>query len=76
MSLSEILFLGMLGLVVFGPRKLAAIAPEVGKTLARLKSMSNDFKSQINTEISATASDRPMAQSPVAPSIVAPRSDK
>jgi Sec-independent protein translocase protein TatA len=37
MSLSEMLFLGLLGLVIFGPKKLAEDAPQAGKTLARLK---------------------------------------
>jgi Sec-independent protein translocase protein TatA len=33
MSFSELLFLGVPALVVFGPKKLAAIAQEIGKPL-------------------------------------------
>jgi sec-independent protein translocase protein TatB len=51
MSFSELLFLGILGLVVFGPKKLAAIAPEIGKTLSRLKAAGSEFKSQIEKEV-------------------------
>jgi Sec-independent protein translocase protein TatA len=58
-SLAEILFLGVLGLVIFGPRKLAAMAPEIGKTIARLKAMSGEFKSQLKEEVSAAASSQP-----------------
>jgi sec-independent protein translocase protein TatB len=51
MSFSELLFLGVLALVVFGPKKLAAIAPEIGKTLSRLRAASNEFKSQLENEM-------------------------
>jgi sec-independent protein translocase protein TatB len=65
MSLSEILFLGILGLVVFGPRKLTAIAPEIGKTLARLKAASNEFKAQIENEITQVPSVQTVQQTRV-----------
>jgi Sec-independent protein translocase protein TatA len=52
MSFSELLFLGVLGLVVFGPKKLASIAPEIGKTLNRLKTASSEFRSQIEKDVS------------------------
>jgi len=64
-SLSEMFFLGLLGLVIFGPKKLATVAPQVGKTLARWKKVSSEFQSQLATEISVTASDRSMGQAPV-----------
>jgi Sec-independent protein translocase protein TatA len=52
-SLSEMLFLGLLGLVIFGPKKLAEVGQESGKTLARLKKMGSEFQSQLSTEVSA-----------------------
>jgi Sec-independent protein translocase protein TatA len=64
-SLSEMFFLGLLGLVIFGPKKLATVAPQVGKTLARWKKVSSEFQSQLAAEISVTASDRSMGQAPV-----------
>ncbi|MFY9949011.1 MAG: twin-arginine translocase TatA/TatE family subunit [Candidatus Sulfotelmatobacter sp.] len=33
MSFSEILFLGLLGLVIFGPKKFAEFGQQAGKTL-------------------------------------------
>jgi sec-independent protein translocase protein TatB len=69
MSLSEMLFVGLLGLVIFGPRKLATLGQQAGQALARLKRVSGEFQSQLDAEVSATASDRPMKQSPVTTSI-------
>ena len=44
MSLAEMFFLGLLALVIFGPKKLASIAPQIGSSLARLKKVSRDFQ--------------------------------
>jgi Sec-independent protein translocase protein TatA len=57
------LFLGLLGLVIFGPKKLAAVGQQAGKTLACLKKISSDFQSQLQTEISATRSDQSVSSS-------------
>jgi Sec-independent protein translocase protein TatA len=57
MSLSEMLFLGLLGLVIFGPKKLAEAAQGAGKLVARWKNVSREFQSQLAAEISTTASD-------------------
>ncbi|HVR24217.1 MAG TPA: twin-arginine translocase TatA/TatE family subunit [Candidatus Polarisedimenticolia bacterium] len=58
MSLAEMLFLGLLGLVIFGPQKLVEVSQQAGKMLARLKKMSGDFRSQLATEASAMPDDR------------------
>jgi Sec-independent protein translocase protein TatA len=65
MSLAEMFFLGLLALVIFGPKKLASIAPQIGNTLARWKKVSSDFRTQLTTEISATASAQPAKRSTV-----------
>jgi Sec-independent protein translocase protein TatA len=52
------LFLGLLGLVIFGPKKLVEVRQQAGKMLARLKKMSGDFRSQLATEVSATPDHR------------------
>jgi sec-independent protein translocase protein TatB len=57
-SLAEMLFLGLLGLVIFGPKKLVEVRQQAGKMLARLKKMSGDFRSQLATEVSATPDHR------------------
>jgi sec-independent protein translocase protein TatB len=51
MSFSETIFLFFLALIVFGPKKLPEIARQAGKLLAELRRASNEFKSQIETEI-------------------------
>jgi len=51
MSFSETIFLFLLALIVFGPKKLPEIARQAGKLLAELRRASNEFKAQIETEI-------------------------
>ncbi len=58
MSLSEMLFLGVLGLIIFGPKKLAEFSQQAGKNLARLKKVSSEFQSQLAKEISSTTRTR------------------
>jgi Sec-independent protein translocase protein TatA len=69
MSMPELLFLGLLGLVIFVPKKLVTLGQQAGQTLARLKKVSGEFQSQLEAEVSATTSDRPMEQAPVVTSI-------
>jgi Sec-independent protein translocase protein TatA len=56
-SLSEVFLLGLLGLVILGPKKLSALAPQVGKALARWKKVSSEFQSQLTRDISLGGSD-------------------
>jgi sec-independent protein translocase protein TatB len=51
MSFSETIFLFFLALIIFGPKKLPEIARQAGRLLAELRRASNEFKSQIETEI-------------------------
>jgi sec-independent protein translocase protein TatB len=51
MSFSETVFLFLLALIIFGPKKLPEIARQAGKLLAELRRASNEFRSQIETEI-------------------------
>jgi sec-independent protein translocase protein TatB len=51
MSFSETIFLFFLALVIFGPKKLPEIAKQAGRLLAELRRASNEFRSQIETEI-------------------------
>lgn len=52
MNFSETIFLFVLALLVFGPKKLPEIARQVGKALNEFKRASNEFKAQIEAEIS------------------------
>jgi len=50
-SFSEILFLMLLALILFGPRRLPEIARTWGKFMAEFKRASGNFQSQIHEEI-------------------------
>jgi sec-independent protein translocase protein TatB len=52
MSFSETIFLFVLALIIFGPKKLPEIARQVGKYMNEFKRASNEFKAQIEQEIS------------------------
>jgi sec-independent protein translocase protein TatB len=52
MSFSDTIFLFFLVLILFGPKKLPEIARQAGRLLAELWRASNEFKSQIENEIS------------------------
>jgi Tat protein translocase TatB subunit len=51
LGFGEMLFLGMLALLIFGPKKLPEIGRQVGRALAEFKRASDEFKSQIQSEI-------------------------
>ena len=43
-GMSELILIGIVALIIFGPRKLPGIAKTVGKTIADLKRTTNEFK--------------------------------
>src|SRR5437868_5165394 len=47
----EMIFIFLLALIVFGPRKLPEIGRQIGRALNEFKRASNEFKSQIESEI-------------------------
>ncbi len=51
LGFSEMLFIFLLALVIFGPKKLPEIGRQIGKALAEFKRASNQFKSQLETEM-------------------------
>ncbi|MGO8794074.1 MAG: twin-arginine translocase TatA/TatE family subunit [Candidatus Sulfotelmatobacter sp.] len=58
MSFSDTIFLFFLALVLFGPKKLPEMARQAGKLLAELRRASNEFRSQIETEIAHIEVDK------------------
>ncbi|HET6841778.1 MAG TPA: Sec-independent protein translocase protein TatB [Candidatus Angelobacter sp.] len=50
-SFSEILFIMILALILFGPRKLPEIARQIGKFMAEFRRTSSNFQNQIQDEI-------------------------
>ena len=52
MSFSETIFLFFVALIIFGPKKLPEIARQAGKWMNEFRRASNEFKAQIEQEIS------------------------
>jgi sec-independent protein translocase protein TatA len=51
MSFSGMLFLMLLGLIIFGPKELPQLGQQIGRVLTQLKSFSSDFRSQLEIEM-------------------------
>jgi sec-independent protein translocase protein TatB len=47
----EMLFIFVLALLLFGPKKLPGIARQIGKALAEFKRASNEFQQQLQDEM-------------------------
>src|SRR5512146_2067005 len=47
----EMMFIFLLALLLFGPKKLPEIGRQIGKAMAEFKRASNEFKSQLETEM-------------------------
>src|SRR5437868_4471062 len=52
LGLPEMMFIFVIALIIFGPKKLPEIGRQVGKALNEFKRASNEFKAQIEAEIS------------------------
>jgi sec-independent protein translocase protein TatB len=51
MHFGDSIFIFLLALVLFGPKRLPEIGRQIGKLLAEFRRASNDFKMQINEEL-------------------------
>lgn len=51
LGMPEMIFIFLLALVIFGPRKLPELGRQLGKALAEFKKASNEFKSQLEVEM-------------------------
>jgi Tat protein translocase TatB subunit len=51
LGFSEMAFVFVVALIIFGPKKLPEIGRQIGKVLNEFKRASNEFRSQIETEI-------------------------
>lgn len=68
-GLPELLFIMVLALLIFGPKRLPEIGKTLGKGLSEFRRATNDLKRTIDTEILAVDDDRrlPTAIPPAAP---------
>ena len=51
LGFGEMVFIFLLALLIFGPRKLPEIGRQLGRSLAEFKRASNEFKNQIEDEV-------------------------
>ena len=51
LGIPEMIFIFVLALIIFGPKKMPEIGRQIGRALAEFKRASNEFKAQIETEI-------------------------
>lgn len=64
----EIVFILVLALLVFGPRRLPEVGRTVGKALGEFRRATNDLKRSVNAEL-ALEEERPLARRPSAPRV-------
>jgi TatA/E family protein of Tat protein translocase len=51
LGMPEMIFIVLMALVLFGPKKLPELARQLGKAMAEFKKASNEFKNQLETEM-------------------------
>lgn len=62
----EILFIMVLALLIFGPRRLPEVGRTVGKALGELRRATTDLKRSVNAEL-ALEEERPLPRRPASP---------
>ncbi len=68
----EILVLTVIALIVFGPQRLPEIARTIGKTLAELRRMASDVRSEFETGLNLDeVEDEPEPTAPAPPASTA-----
>ena len=59
LGFSEMVFIFLLALIIFGPKKLPEIGRQIGRALNEFKRASNEFRTQIEAEISQLEVEKP-----------------
>jgi TatA/E family protein of Tat protein translocase len=72
LGLPEMIFIFLLALIIFGPKKLPEIGRQIGKAMGEFKKASADFKSQIEGEIRNLELEEAVKREP-APQILPPQ---
>ena len=60
LGITEMIFLFVLGLLLFGPKKLPEIGRKLGKAMAEFKRASNEFQAQLNDEVRKLEIEEPI----------------
>ena len=53
LGFSEMVFLFILALLIFGPKRLPEVGRQIGRFMSEFKRASNEFKAQIESEINS-----------------------
>jgi sec-independent protein translocase protein TatB len=64
LGFTEMAFIFFVALIIFGPKKLPEIGRQLGKALNEFKRASNEFKAQIEAEISNLETESHQPSSP------------
>ena len=72
LGLPEMIFIFLVALIIFGPRKLPEIGRQIGKAMGEFKKASNEFKSQIAGEMRNLELEEAVKREP-APQILPPQ---
>lgn len=64
-GMPELIFIFVLALLIFGPKKLPEIGKQIGKGLGEFKRASNDLKRSIEDEIEKASVEEPKAPAAV-----------
>lgn len=77
---SELILIGIVALIVFGPRKLPELAKKLGKTMSEFRNATNEFKDTWEREVSLENFEEPKTvakisvQPPTGDNVIAPPS--
>jgi len=69
LGMPEMIFIFLLALIIFGPKKLPEIGRQLGRALTEFRRASNEFKSQLEAEIR----DLEIDQNTIAPPPITPQ---
>lgn len=72
LGMPELLFILVLALLIFGPRKLPDIGRTMGKAMGEFRRATRDLKRTLDTEISAEEASRPANPAQVTPAPAVP----
>ncbi|MBM3750089.1 MAG: twin-arginine translocase subunit TatB [Acidimicrobiia bacterium] len=73
LGMGELLIIGVVALIVFGPRKLPELGRSLGKTLQEFRRASNELKHTLDEEISLEERNAERAkQAAVVPAVTEP----